>query len=103
MMGGGSGVLLQLLHERDAVDAGHHDVEQDHVEGLFAQHAQRLGAVGRDLDGVALAGEFFLEQPAERLFVVNDEDLDHNKVVQSFRRPEQAHCKKQESSRAMLS
>ena len=71
------GVLPQLLHRREAVHARHDDVEQDHVEGPLAQQPERLPAVGGHLDGEALAAELALEQPAERLLVVDDQDLDH--------------------------
>src|SRR6266487_4242235 len=68
------GIALQSLEHRDAVELGHDDVEQDNVERILAQDLERLLAVCRGADPVALlleaAGQ---EHPVERV-VVDDED-----------------------------
>src|SRR6266446_4122848 len=60
--------------EGQPVDARHADVEEDQIEGLRLGLPKRGGAVldGRDL--VAGSAEALLEDPAEAVFVVGDED-----------------------------
>jgi hypothetical protein len=57
-----------------AVHARHDEVEQDGVEALVRQPAQRRGAVGGDDRRVALELQGLREVLAERLVVVDDAD-----------------------------
>jgi hypothetical protein len=68
------GIALQSLEHRDAVELGHDDVEQHHVEWLLAQDLERLLAACRGADTVPLLLEAVgQEHPVERV-VVDDED-----------------------------
>ena len=57
-----------------AVHAGHHDVEQDDVRPLLAQHRQRLLAGRRRQHPVPARAQHGVEQPDVRRLVVDDED-----------------------------
>ena len=65
----------QAPADRQAVLAGHHQVEHDQV-GRFAQHqaVERLAVLGQD-DLEALLGQIAAQQVADAGVVVNDQDL----------------------------
>ena len=68
------GVLLELPHDRDAVHAGHHDVEQDEI----GPYLPRLGQAGRSVrgccNGVAVRLEPLAQDGEVLRPVVNDKD-----------------------------
>src|SRR5581483_5876452 len=68
-------LVPHLLEERQAVDAGHADVEQDQVEGPRRHLPERRGAVLDRGDLIARATEALLQDPAQAVLVVGDEDL----------------------------
>src|SRR6266498_5777338 len=68
------GITLQSLEYRAAVELGHDDVKQDNVERILPQNVERLPAVRRRADTVALLLEAMnQEHPVERI-IVDDED-----------------------------
>ena len=71
----GIGALpADAAEEGQPVDARHADVEEDQVERLLLGLPKRGGAVLHRRDLVAGAAEALLEDPAESVFVVGDED-----------------------------
>ena len=58
-----------------AVDLGHHEVEDDEVEALALEGVDRLLAVARLHDLVALLLEREAQELLDRLFVVGEQDL----------------------------
>jgi len=74
---GGVGQALDLVRERHAVDAGHMDVQQHHVEGRrLREQRQRLARVrglGRLMARIAF-GQQGLQAFARQRLVVDDED-----------------------------
>src|SRR5581483_6930852 len=85
---GGIFKRLDLLQRFEAVHAGKPDVEQDEIEGTFAQKLEASFAGG---DGGSFV-TFVLQDSGERLlnsdFVVHDEDVVHGqkRVCRSLRR-----------------
>ena len=65
---------LQLVERRDAVETGHHDVDDRGVERQRACEVEPLGTRRSGTHFIALAGEQRLENLAHNLFVVDDED-----------------------------
>ena len=71
---GVAGELTQLGEDGEAVGAGHADVEEDEVEGRVRERAQRLVAVAHGGDLVARLAQALLEDPAQAILVVGDQD-----------------------------
>ena len=70
----GGGVFLERAAGFVAVPSRHHDVHQ-HQVGLFARdEVERLVAVGRGKDDVAVARQLPRQQPHIRGLVINDDD-----------------------------
>ena len=67
-------VAADRAADRDAVDAGQHQVEDDQVERLGAGARERLLAVADRLDLEALEAEVQHDQLADVRFVFDDED-----------------------------
>ena len=59
----------------DAVQPGHPDVEEDQVGAVAAERGERRLAVGRGLDAEPLALEILAEHVADRLLVVDDQNV----------------------------
>ena len=71
---GDGAALAELAHDLDAVEVGHHDVEQDDVRPDFLGLPQRLfAAVGGD-DAEALFAEGDRDELGDPGFVIGDED-----------------------------
>jgi hypothetical protein len=67
-------ISLELLADLEAIHAGHHDIEQDHVRRLAgAGDAQGTLAAGGGLDVLSVFQAFDQEVDVGRL-IVNDED-----------------------------
>ena len=66
--------LAQLAHDLDAVEIGHHDVEQDDVGPDLLGLQQRLFAAARGDDAEALLAEGDRDELRDPRFVVGDED-----------------------------
>ena len=66
--------LLQLVERGHAVHARHHDVDDRGVEGARAGELEALGGIGREANGMALAGQQRLEDLAHDLLVVDDQN-----------------------------
>ena len=58
----------------DPVELGHHHVEHDEVEALLGEAVERLAAVARGDDLVALLAERVRQQRLDRLLVVDEQD-----------------------------
>ena len=71
---GGLRVLADPPAHLVAVHARHHDVEQDDVGRLLAQHVQRLLAGRGGQHPIAARAQHRVEQPDVRRLVVDDED-----------------------------
>ena len=70
-----AGAARDLLEQREAVDAGHADVEEDRGRTARPRPApERRGAVLDRGDLVARAAEALLEDPAQAVLVVGDQD-----------------------------
>jgi hypothetical protein len=67
------GVGAQVLQQLEAVHLRHHDVEQHQVVRRGLEHRQRIAAVDRGLDRVALALQAAREHVAVHFVVVHDE------------------------------
>ena len=65
---------LQLVERRDAVEAGHHDVDDRRVERQRARQLEPFGARRGEPHVVALPRQQRLENLAHDLLVVDDED-----------------------------
>jgi hypothetical protein len=74
-----------LLEQRDAVDVGHPDVEQDEVGPDALAAGARLRGVLRELDRVAFVGEDLRQQRPNPQFVVDDKNGGHELSVQPRR------------------
>jgi hypothetical protein len=71
---GGRGVALQAGQRLPAVDARHHDVEQDQVGALALGLGDAVLAVGRGLDAEARCLEHHLGGDDDQLLVFDDQD-----------------------------
>jgi hypothetical protein len=81
-------LLLDLPAHGEAVDLGHHHVEQDEVEVLLADDLEGLGPAGRGGDDEALLLEDGALETQDVLVVIYDQDpLGH--------RPSQGECSQQ--------
>ena len=81
---------LRLLHERDAVEAGHLQVGEDDVGVELLELAERLEAVGRRLGRVALVAEDLAQRGARVRLVVHDEDASRGSPLAALRLPHDA-------------
>ena len=66
-----------VFHELKAVGVRQHHVEQDEVKDIALENVRRGQTVVHARAPVARAGQAHLDQVADRLFVVYDQDLDH--------------------------
>ena len=66
------GILLEPAANLDAVDLGHHDVEQDQIRGPFSRGSERFLSVGRLHELIAVWRKPCAENVAVRLAVVDD-------------------------------
>src|SRR6185369_6095969 len=66
-----------LLQQRDAVDVGHPDVEQDEVGAQALAAGARLRCVFGELDAVAFVGEDFRQEGADAQFIVDNKNGGH--------------------------
>src|SRR3546814_7894816 len=91
-----------MAGQRQAVLAGHHDVADDQIDGLRAQHRARLGGAGGIDDGKALRAQIFGERLADRRFVVDQQDRseEHTSELKSLMRTSYAvFCLKKKKKR----
>ena len=65
---------LQLVERGNAVEAGHHDVDDGGVERQRARHLEPFGPGRGDAHVVALPRQQRLEDLTHDLLVVDDED-----------------------------
>jgi hypothetical protein len=70
----GDGVFLEFLADGEAVHAGHHHVQQDHVGQFVGRDGQGRGAVIGHRDLVILSRQLGLEQADIGLDIVDDQD-----------------------------
>jgi hypothetical protein len=70
----GGGVFLEFAADGEAVHAGHHHVQQDHVGQLARRQGQGGGAVIGDGDLIIFGRQLGLEQADIGLDVVDDQD-----------------------------
>ena len=75
MTSGGSSSCANFLEDFEAVDAGEPDVEQDDVEGGFAEQIETVFAARAGGGFVAFVLEDAAEGFADAGFVVDDEDV----------------------------
>jgi hypothetical protein len=66
------GILLEPAADLDAVDLGHHYVEQDQIRGPFFRGSERFLSVGRLHELIAVWRKSSAENVAVRLVVVDD-------------------------------
>ena len=74
MIGTGRALGAQAPADLEAVHPRQHHVEHDEVEGLLGEARERLAAVGRLHDLVAVALQREREQRLDRLLVVDEQD-----------------------------
>ena len=67
-----------FLQDFETVDAGEPDVEENEVEGAFAELVETIFAAGTDADLVILVFEDAAQGFADAGFVVDDEDVGHS-------------------------
>ena len=60
------------LQEREAIEIGHHHVEQDQVDRLAAGDCQRSGAIGGANDAVAQLGKIFFDQRPHVVVIIDN-------------------------------
>ena len=72
---GNVGDRLELAGKIEAAFAGHHDVEDDDVEGEAAHGCARAGRIVRGRDAEALVEQVAGQQGANALVVVDDQDM----------------------------
>jgi len=78
-----SRVCPELFHHRDPVHNRHHDIKKhDVVDGLFCAFKGGL-PVSSNVYGKAFSREFLVQEPSERLFVINNEDLNLGQTLQA--------------------
>jgi hypothetical protein len=68
---------VPFLQQGDAVDIGHPDVEQDQIGADAVTRQACLTGVFRQLNGMALVAQDFLQEGTDAHFVVNDKDGGH--------------------------
>lgn len=66
-----------IFHELEAVGIRQHHVEQNEVKYVPFQNVRRGQSVVHARAVIARAGQAHLDQVADRLFIVHDQDLDH--------------------------
>ena len=49
-------------------------IHDHHIEPVVARHGHGLAAVGGSEDVALVVGQFFLQQPSDRFFVIDDQD-----------------------------
>src|SRR5262245_15354835 len=91
-------LLANLAQQREPVDAGHADVEEDEIEGLRLRLEEGRRAILHADDLVAGPAKSLLEHPAEPVFVVRDEDAALGHGRHSTLRPYLAMGRKQENA-----
>jgi hypothetical protein len=67
------------------VQARHHDVDEDDVRLMIGDLRQRIKTVDRRVDFAALFGQQSLRGSADRLAIVDDEDLEALEVRSAAR------------------
>ena len=72
---GNVGDRLELAGKIEAAFAGHHDVEDDHVEGEAAHGRARACRIDGGADPEALVEQIAGQQVADALVVVDDQDM----------------------------
>ena len=77
--GGIDAVAAERLADGEAVHAGEHDVEDDHVVRAFNGHVEALLAVERRVHGMAFLLQDFADELRESAFVFDDKYVhDHH-------------------------
>src|SRR5437762_7461544 len=71
-------MLLHVAQHRPAVDARHHQIEQDDVEAVARDRLDGLAAVARRLHGKAVMPDDRGQHRADRFVVVDDERAHHD-------------------------
>ena len=69
-----SGVALEAAQDLEAVDPGHHDVEQDQIDGFAAQPLEGVPAMDRGERLVLEQLELLRQHVAVERLVVDDQD-----------------------------
>src|SRR5581483_4068826 len=85
IMGGGVG--SQPLADFVAVETRHVDIQDDDVRRIRFRQLETLDSVLGGKDGVFSLREYLVEQLADVIFVVDDEDIRHSIIVAIGRRP----------------
>jgi hypothetical protein len=67
--------LAQALDQRHAVLSGHHNVDDEEIEGQPGEALARFGGVAGDGDAETAIAEIAREEKANALVVVNDEEV----------------------------
>jgi len=75
---------LTIQSQRDAVQLGHDDVAQQHIEAVFLQRLQRLHAVSYGLHLMAAAFQGADQECPHGLFVFGNQDTGHDTVLVCF-------------------
>ena len=70
-------VLPEAFEQLEAAHAGHHDVEQHAVRDVLADAGDGLHGIGGLAHLIAVELEAVAQQPANRLLVVDDQDVLH--------------------------
>ncbi|HSY47173.1 MAG TPA: hypothetical protein VLC46_00010 [Thermoanaerobaculia bacterium] len=68
------GCPRQVLDDFEAVELGHHQVEDDRSELLACDRSYRLFAVLRGLNRVAVPGQDRRDQCSDRFVIINDKN-----------------------------
>ena len=74
MMIGTDAARAQAAAHLEPVELGQHHVEDDEVEGLLGEAVERLAAVARADDLVAVLAQRIGQQRLDRLLVVHEQD-----------------------------
>ncbi len=69
-----AGIVEYLTTYFKAVNARHHDIQQNQIGTRLPQHAKRLFAAERGLDLKPLETQRFADQVTDQLIVVNHQD-----------------------------
>ena len=78
--------VAQAPADLEAVDPGHRDVEHDRVVARVGQAIQRLAAVGRELDLIAVQAQRAIQRGPHRGLVVDDQHARHSARLRIGRR-----------------